>query len=135
MSKSIKITAVKLSHADLWPHTEIRTDTSTDTHDSLLNTGVKIYCTTLMNVVNYSELLTLKFHYYFPTDELFESYKNITYTCIPKWINEFSPEDLAAYYAANHITITIEEISNPDLTGYELQETHYNSYQDLNRFK
>ena len=121
MSKSFKVTAVKLSHADLWPDMEIRTDTL----DRLLNAGVKIYCTPLMNNVYWSELLTLEVHHYFPTDELFERYKNIAYTCIPRWVEEFSPEDLAAYYAANHITVTIEEISDPDLTGYELQGPKY----------
>lgn len=121
MSKSFKVTAVKLSHADLWPDMKI----STDTLDRLMNAGVKIYCTPLMNNVYWSELLTIEVHYYFSTDELFESYKNIKYTCIPGWVEEFTPEDLAAYYAANHITVTIEEISDPDLTGYELQGPKY----------
>jgi len=125
MSKSIKATAVKFSERDHWPEIP---NITTNKIESLIDAGMKIYWSLLMfncSPGRWNELLTLEVHHYFPTDELFESYKNIAYTCIPGWVDQFSPEDLAAYYAANHITVTLEEISDPDLSGFELREDTY----------
>ena len=124
MSKSIKVTAVKLSEQD--QGVDPNPNPNPNKIQSLLNAGMKVYCTSIMfeyrNLPVWNELLILEVHHYFPTDELFEQYKNIAYTCIPGWVEQFSAEDLAAYYAVNHITVTLEEISDPDLTGYELLE-------------
>jgi hypothetical protein len=126
MSKSIKATATKLSEQDQWP---IDFGRQTDEIKSLMDAGMKVYWLPMMfeYALSYgwNKLLTLEAHHYFPTDELFERYKNIAYTCIPGWVQPLSAEDLAAYYAANHITVTLEEISNPDLTGYELFEDRW----------
>jgi hypothetical protein len=126
MSKSIKLVATKSSKEDQWPlffQKEIEKNLKI-----LRDIGVQEYILPDSNSWNLDEWdqasnnnrLLLSYQYYFPTDELFSRYKNIAYNCIPAYKTAFSDNELLEYYSLNHINVTLEEIDNPDLTGYVL---------------
>ena len=142
MSKAIKVTCKKLNTSDLWvwqPGTSLaNANVVSDANNQILITlGVQIYYSSSMNTIlqsgNAGEIVGAVKHqawnnileynvlYYFPTDELFNNYKNMNYsyerwwTALPGWETSFSD---------NNITITVEEISNPDLTDYTLSPEH-----------
>ena len=121
MANVIKVTCKKLNQFSEWPlflHDEIN-----KSHNILCDAGIEIYYPKLMfgdGRPNVNNVLSFDVYFYFPTDTLFDSYKDIAYNYIPEWKPAFSAEDLIAYYDANQITVTIEEVSNLDLTEYIL---------------
>ena len=142
MSKAIKVTCKKLNTSDIWVWQQgtslVNANVVSDTnHQTLITLGVQIYYSSSMKALldacaarelvgtaknlAWNNILEYNVHYYFPTDELFNNYKNMNYsyerwwTALPGWETSFSD---------NNITITFEEISNPDLTDYTLSPEH-----------
>ena len=139
MSKSIKVTYNKSNTSDIWPFIPgtLLVNADDSNHQILIALGVQIYYSSFLNTIlqsgNAGELvgaakhlawnnvLTYSIHYYFPTDELFANYKNMNYSYESWWT---SLPGYNTVLSDNHVTITSEEISNPDLTGYVLSPEH-----------
>jgi len=62
--------------------------------------------------------LTLIVDHYVSDDAWFVANKDMMMNHLPLWVTPDNTADVDAYHAANGITITLEEIFNPDLTGY-----------------
>jgi len=131
MSTSIRLVYSKNSFDDQWPFYINFNELHRNVYQ-VQQAGIKIYCTpevdrlwsaSILFYNSYDSLLTLDFQYYFETDELFKENKNIAYEYIPIWKNLFSPEELTEYHRTHHITISTEEIINPDLSNYVLCPT------------
>ena len=67
---------------------------------------------------NEDDDLTLVIDHYFPTNELFDSYKTTAYTQIPLWEDVNNKTEADEFIAANNMTVTIAEVTEPDLSGY-----------------
>jgi hypothetical protein len=127
MSKAIKVTFSKVSDTDRWPLfnlTRIVANNSaltamgvvehlnTNSFNALLNLGE-----ILSMDIDINDQLVIDGYYVFPSDESFTSQKDAAYAHIPTW--KFSADsDTTQYYIDNHITVTFEEVENPDLTNY-----------------
>jgi len=142
MSKSIKATYKKLNTSDIWPYQRgtslVNAHVVSDTnHQTLITLGVQIYYSSFLKAIleasaarelvgtarnlAWNNILEYNVHYYFPTDELFNNYKNMNYSYELWWT---ALTGHATFLSDNNITITFEEISNPDLTGYVLSPEH-----------
>lgn len=127
MPKSIKVDATKSNKEDQWPF--FFTSECMKNKKILQDIGINSYI--LSSMANYphlnntylecKDLLMISAQYYFSTDEMFSRYKDIVYNHIPLYKTAFSDNELLEYYAFNHINVTIEEIDNPDLSGYVLE--------------
>lgn len=127
MPKSIKVAATKSNKEDQWPL--FFTPELMKNKKILQDIGINSYI--LSSMANYphttntyfllNDLLLISNQYYFSTDEMFSRYKDIVYNHIPLYKTAFSDNELLEYYALNHINVTIEEIDNPDLSGYVLE--------------
>ena len=72
--------------------------------------------------------LVLDHYFVFPSDKAFLEHKNLkfnfVYAHIPNWKFD-SESETNQYYADNHITLTLKEVDNPDLTDYILPSYEY----------
>ncbi len=62
--------------------------------------------------------LSLVVDHVFTDDEFFTEYKDTAYTIIPSWGTPATMDEINAYMSANNQTLVLEEVDNPDLTGY-----------------
>lgn len=62
--------------------------------------------------------LTLVVDHYFDDDAFFAEYKATAYQHIPSWGTAANMSEMTAYQEENNLTLTLEEVSDPDLTGY-----------------
>jgi hypothetical protein len=62
--------------------------------------------------------LTLVVDHYFTDEAFFAEYKDTAYQHIPSWGSAANMSEMTAYQEENGLTLTLEEVSNPDLTGY-----------------
>lgn len=86
----------------------------TDNIDALDSTG-KV--TTYMKGNPVTDLVLVVDHYV-SDDAWFVANKDMMYEHIPLWKTADNGADVEAYHTANGITVTLEEVFNPDLTGY-----------------
>ena len=139
MSKSIKVTFNKSNTSDIWPFIPgtLLVNADDSNHQILIALGVQIYYQATLNTIlqsgnagelvgaakhlAWNNILEYNVHYYFPTDELFANYKNMNYSYESWWT---ALPSYNIFLSDNHVTITSEEISNPDLSGYVLSPEH-----------
>lgn len=60
--------------------------------------------------------------HYFADDSLFAEKKEQAYNHIPAWITPENQQEALDYATENGTTVELEEVSNPNLTGYVLIE-------------
>jgi len=62
--------------------------------------------------------LVLVVDHVFRHDDFFEDYKTEAYKHIPSWKTAATATEVDEYMLANNQTLVLEEVDNPDLTGY-----------------
>jgi hypothetical protein len=62
--------------------------------------------------------LTIVVDHYFATNELFDSYRAVAYEHIPLWRDGATGAESDQYSADNNITVTITEVSDPNLSTF-----------------
>lgn len=66
--------------------------------------------------------LSLVVDHVFDDEVFFESYKEEAYKYIPSWGTPETIDEVNSYAEDNGLTLVLEEVDNPDLTGYQLIE-------------
>jgi hypothetical protein len=62
--------------------------------------------------------LELVVDHYIEDEAWFAANTSSVYQHLPLWITPDNKTEVEAYQTANGITVTLKEVSNPDLTGY-----------------
>jgi hypothetical protein len=139
MIKSIKVTATKSSNSDIWPLVEMLNGYTGYTVynniiSSLLQANITEYiasnafelitqdskpCYRWIGVPNLNNLLMISSIYVFSSEESFYNNSDLINDIIPIWKPFFvDDQQLEDFYRQNNITVTIEEIDDPDLSDY-----------------
>jgi hypothetical protein len=121
MFKAIKLTGTRNDPSGVWP-SEIGTPGLERTNTKqLLDVGMEVYVNDdyKNNVDTYlSDASSFEAYYVFPTEESYNTHKDLAYSILPPWKSFFeSDAELESYHTMNNLVITLEEISNPDLSG------------------
>lgn len=66
--------------------------------------------------------LSLIVDHYFDDEAFFAEYKETAYQHIPSWGTTENMTEMLAYQEENGLTLVLEEVSNPDLSGYTIIE-------------
>jgi hypothetical protein len=112
MSKSNRVTMTRLSTEDKWPFDVFKTNLENN-FSTIESAGVQTWI-----LGDKFTALTLVVDHVVEHDDLFETYQEFKPMVIPLWISAESTSANAAFYIANHLTVTEEIVQDPDLTGY-----------------
>lgn len=114
MSKSIRVTMVRPTTSTVWPFDLFPwSSTLFENFSTFEAAGIESWI-----IGNEDNDLTLVVDHYFPTDELFAAEKDSTYALLPMWCNSGNRADSESYCTDNGITVTMQEVDNPDLSAY-----------------
>lgn len=62
--------------------------------------------------------LVLVVDHYYEDDNDFNTNKAASYEIIPLWKNSSNANEVESYQTANNVTVVLEEVTNPDLSGF-----------------
>ena len=113
MAKSIRGTLIRPTPETVWDM-HVFFDGVVENVSILNSTG---QITTYLKGNPLTDLILIVDHY-FEDDEFFESYKATAYEYLPAWITAANKQEALDYSRENGTSVILEEIDNPDLTGY-----------------
>lgn len=115
MSKSILGTITRQSTDTVWPFFIFYE--ANDTNFDVLDGTTK--CQTYMKG-NPDTDLVLYVQHVFEDEAFYETYKDTANQHIPLWKTTANASEVESYMTANNVTVDLEELTNPDLSGYTL---------------
>ena len=114
MSMSIRVTMTRTSIDTVWPFDIHPWNNITSVNFSLTEAnGIESWING-----NEDTDLTIVVDHVFPTNELFSTYRAVAYEHIPLWRDGATGTESDQYSADNNITVTLTEVSDPDLSAY-----------------
>ena len=132
--KAIHVISIKASVEDHWPiFPQLSTTNIKAFKEALPSMGIIEYGKKNINECisahDLDQHLVIDQYFVFPNDSAFEEHKDFAYAHLPLF--KFDSESESRQYCEdNHITITFEEVDNPDLTGYTIPRYVFGQWQD-----
>lgn len=112
MSKSIRVTMHRPNNTVSWPFDMWPIQT-----EETFNLMSRHNCDTYVKGSEDDDLTIIVDHF-FASNDNFTELREDAYGVIPIWKGANNASDVDAYHTANNITYTVEDITDPDLTGY-----------------
>jgi hypothetical protein len=111
MSASIRVTITRPNTSVVWPFVQFAS--VTEANYTVMSQAIDTY---LKGDVTND--LTVLVDHYFVSNDFFAENKSIAHEYIPLWKNTDNSAEVDSYISTNNITVTTEEVTDPDLTGY-----------------
>ena len=123
MSMSIRVTMTRPNIDTVWPFDIYPwSDVVSTNFFEIENNSVESWISG-----NEDDDLTIVVDHFFPTNELFSSYRAVAYEHIPLWRDGTTGAESDQYSVDNNITVTITEVTDPDLSTYTRIDINRNS--------